>query len=97
MFVYSVYIAGNLSRLSRQRRNKGAIVPIGEYGQLKLATNNVPNYYVKELTMDHHADREDERSRIEAAGGYVVEWAGVARVNGQLAVTRAIGDISFKK
>ncbi|WOK99236.1 hypothetical protein Cni_G07948 [Canna indica] len=86
---------GNLSRLNRRRRSKG-ILPIGEYGQLELAINNGPNYYVKELTMDHHADRDDERRRIEAAGGYVIEWAGVVRVNGQLAVSRAIGDVTFK-
>lgn len=47
--------------------------------------------------MDHHPDREDERSRVEAAGGYVLEWAGVLRVNGELAVSRAIGDVPFKR
>lgn len=90
-------IAGNLSRINRQRRSKNAIFPVGQNGQLELATNGGPNYFVKELTVDHHADREDERSRIEAAGGYVVEWAGVVRVNGELAVSRAIGDMAFKK
>ncbi|CAL9766648.1 unnamed protein product [Musa acuminata subsp. burmannicoides] len=87
---------GNLSRINRQRRSKNAIFPVGQNGQLELATNGGPNYFVKELTVDHHADREDERSRIEAAGGYVVEWAGVVRVNGELAVSRAIGDMAFK-
>ncbi|XP_031482576.1 uncharacterized protein LOC116252432 isoform X3 [Nymphaea colorata] len=53
-------------------------------------------FCVKELTEDHHPDRNDERSRVEAAGGYVVEWGGVPRVNGELAVSRAIGDVSFK-
>lgn len=52
---------------------------------------------VKELTVDHHPDRVDERSRIEAAGGFVSTWGGVARVNGQLAISRAIGDATFKK
>ncbi|XP_052291936.1 uncharacterized protein LOC102621122 isoform X3 [Citrus sinensis] len=51
---------------------------------------------VKELTRDHHPDREDERYRVEAAGGYVLQWGGVSRVNGQLAVSRAIGDLSYK-
>ncbi|KAF3771985.1 putative protein phosphatase 2C 51 [Nymphaea thermarum] len=54
-------------------------------------------FCVKELTEDHHPDRNDERSRVEAAGGYVVEWGGVPRVNGELAVSRAIGDVSFKR
>ncbi|VVB06713.1 unnamed protein product [Arabis nemorensis] len=40
--------------------------------------------------------REDEKIRVEAAGGYVTEWAGVPRVNGQLAVSRSIGDLSYK-
>ncbi|KAL6007246.1 hypothetical protein ACLOJK_032742 [Asimina triloba] len=53
-------------------------------------------FCVKELTKDHSPDRDDERTRIEAAGGYVEEWGGVPRVNGELAVSRAVGDISFK-
>lgn len=54
-------------------------------------------FYVKELTKDHHPDKDEERNRVEAAGGYVLEWAGVPRVNGELAVSRAIGDIHFKR
>lgn len=50
-----------------------------------------------ELTRDHHPDRDDERSRVESAGGYVLEWAGVSRVNGELAVSRALGDVPFKR
>ncbi|XP_019708885.3 uncharacterized protein [Elaeis guineensis] len=87
---------GNRSKLTRRRRNKGAIFPINEYGISELANYDGPTYYVKELTVDHHPDREDERSRVEAAGGYVLEWAGVLRVNGELAVSRAIGDLPFK-
>lgn len=56
-----------------------------------------PMFYVKELTKDHHPDKDEERNRVEAAGGYVLEWAGVPRVNGELAVSRAIGDIHFKR
>ncbi|XP_062022295.1 uncharacterized protein LOC133738725 isoform X2 [Rosa rugosa] len=51
---------------------------------------------VKELTRDHHPDRDDERARVETAGGYVLKWGGVHRVNGELAISRAIGDVSFK-
>ncbi|PKU78654.1 Putative protein phosphatase 2C 76 [Dendrobium catenatum] len=54
-------------------------------------------YYAKELTRDHHLARDDERNRVEAAGGFVVEWAGVLRVNGELALSRAIGDVPFKR
>lgn len=51
---------------------------------------------VAELTRDHHPDREDEKARIEAAGGFVHTW-GVPRVNGILSVSRAIGDLSLKR
>ncbi|KAI3526698.1 hypothetical protein L1887_05959 [Cichorium endivia] len=52
--------------------------------------------YAEELTNDHHPDRDDERARIELAGGFVLDW-GVPRVNGLLAVSRAIGDVSLKR
>ncbi|KAL6654871.1 hypothetical protein ACP70R_008336 [Stipagrostis hirtigluma subsp. patula] len=65
--------------------------------EFALANYDGPMYYAKELTKDHHPDREDERSRVEAAGGYVVEWAGVYRVNGELALSRAIGDVPYKR
>lgn len=42
-------------------------------------------------TMEHRASREDEQARINAAGGRVLQVAGM-RVMGTLAVTRAIGD-----
>lgn len=50
----------------------------------------------EELTKDHHPDRDDEKARIEAAGG-VVLVVGVPRVNGILAVSRSIGDIRLKR
>lgn len=43
------------------------------------------------LTIDHKADREDELARIESIGGRVVNWGG-ARVQGILAMSRAVGD-----
>jgi hypothetical protein len=52
---------------------------------------------ILELTRDHHPDREDEKLRIEAAGGFVVDYGGLPRVNGQLAVSRSIGDLALKK
>ncbi|XP_028104144.1 probable protein phosphatase 2C 51 [Camellia sinensis] len=51
---------------------------------------------VEELTRDHHPDRDDERTRIEAAGGFVRLW-GVPRVNGILVVSRSIGDVYSKR
>ncbi|KAI3668122.1 hypothetical protein L6452_43199 [Arctium lappa] len=52
--------------------------------------------HAEELTRDHHPDRDDERARIEHAGGFVLDW-DIPRVNGILAVSRAIGDVSLKR
>jgi len=45
------------------------------------------------LSHDHKPDSPEELARIRAAGGFV-EWN---RVNGNLALSRAIGDFEFKK
>ncbi|CAI5724468.1 unnamed protein product [Peronospora destructor] len=47
------------------------------------------------LTSDHKPNRSDERRRIQELGGSVVFW-GVWRVEGILAVSRAIGDRMLK-
>ncbi|KAL4223701.1 Protein phosphatase 1E [Mactra antiquata] len=44
----------------------------------------------------HKPDREDERERIESAGGFVVLMGDLWRVGGNLAVSRAIGDVGYK-
>ncbi|XP_023547654.1 probable protein phosphatase 2C 2 [Cucurbita pepo subsp. pepo] len=49
------------------------------------------------LTSDHRACREDERNRIEKSGGYVDCCRGAWRVQGTLAVSRAIGDKHLKQ
>ncbi|KAK0047669.1 protein phosphatase 1E [Biomphalaria pfeifferi] len=43
----------------------------------------------------HKPEREDEKRRIEALGGCVL-FIGTWRVNGNIAVSRAIGDITHK-
>ncbi|KAJ9545849.1 hypothetical protein OSB04_025556 [Centaurea solstitialis] len=49
------------------------------------------------LSVDHKPEREDERSRIEACGGQIVFSANGARVEGVLAMSRAIGDRFLKQ
>ena len=44
------------------------------------------------ISFDHKPNRPEERRRIQAAGGRVVNCFGVPRVNGVLAVSRAFGD-----
>lgn len=84
-------------RIVRQRRAEGVSSSVKDRDQLKsMASNGWTVLIAKELTTDHHPDKEGEKSRVESAGGNISKWAGVARVNGQLAVSRAIGDIHFK-
>mmetsp|Transcript_19510 Transcript_19510/g.42153 ORF Transcript_19510/g.42153 Transcript_19510/m.42153 type:complete len:187 (-) Transcript_19510:85-645(-) len=45
------------------------------------------------LTTDHKPNDPDEKNRIVQAGGFVI----VGRVNGELAVSRALGDWAFKR
>ncbi|KAH7325903.1 phosphatase 2C-domain-containing protein [Stachybotrys elegans] len=47
----------------------------------------------KPLSQDHKPQLEAEKNRITAAGGFV----DFGRVNGNLALSRAIGDFEFKK
>ncbi|KAJ5691455.1 Protein phosphatase 2C [Penicillium malachiteum] len=47
----------------------------------------------KPLSYDHKPQNEGEKARITAAGGFV----DFGRVNGNLALSRAIGDFEFKK
>ncbi|KAJ9188083.1 hypothetical protein P3X46_003477 [Hevea brasiliensis] len=96
-FQSSAKAKANLLRLYRERRRDGAVFPTRYHDNIKLiASNGLTYFIVEELTRDHHPDRDDEKFRVETAGGYVHEWGGVPRVNGQLAVSRAIGDVYFK-
>ncbi|KAM7521632.1 hypothetical protein LguiA_011534 [Lonicera macranthoides] len=85
-----------LLRLYRQKRQDGTVSRIKDRGLKLEASNGLALFHAKELTRDHHPDRDDEKVRVESAGGYVLQWGGVSRINGQLAVSRAIGDVSFK-
>ncbi|CAI5755520.1 unnamed protein product [Candida verbasci] len=51
------------------------------------------NGFAKNLSYDHKPSNEGEKARICAAGGYV----DMGRVNGNLALSRGIGDFDFKK
>lgn len=51
------------------------------------------NGFAKALSYDHKPSNEGEKARISSAGGYVE----MGRVNGNLALSRGIGDFEFKK
>ena len=93
-----MWIAAAYLRLYRNERSSGAISRLRNDGKFRLASSSgLMHFSVKELTRDHHPNRDDEIHRVESAGGYVLEWGGVPRVNGQLAISRAIGDVPFKR
>lgn len=48
------------------------------------------------LTRDHKPHLPDEQARVRKQGGFVLDVKGCTRVNGILAMTRAIGDHTFK-
>lgn len=48
------------------------------------------------LSQDHKPSLDTERTRIEAAGGFLSDIAGMCRVNGNLNLSRAIGDLRYK-
>mmetsp|Transcript_46120 Transcript_46120/g.147291 ORF Transcript_46120/g.147291 Transcript_46120/m.147291 type:complete len:686 (+) Transcript_46120:60-2117(+) len=50
-----------------------------------------------EATRDHRPSDPEERSRVEAAGGFVSEEFDPPRVDGQLACSRALGAFKFKQ
>lgn len=51
---------------------------------------------VHQIVKKHSPEDESERKRIEELGGIVLFWGNSYRVNGSLAVSRAIGDVMHK-
>lgn len=88
---------GKSSKFTKRRRNKDVTPSNEDNGSFGFTNHAGLQLCAKELTKDHHPDRDGERKRVEAAGGFVQDWAGVPRVNGELAVSRAIGDVPYKK
>ena len=64
---------------------------------MKMTGNLTASLSATELTKDHSPGRDDERARIEAAGGIVVTLWGKPWVNAELPMSRAIGDVYQKR
>ncbi|KAF5454979.1 hypothetical protein F2P56_024603 [Juglans regia] len=93
--------SGSTATIALLVDGKILIANVGDSKAL-LCTENIQsgnltaNLSAIELTEDHHPDRDDERARIQAAGGSII-GLGVPRVNGILAVSRSIGDVYLKR
>lgn len=57
------------------------------------STNNQHAKTVIPLSYDHKPDGDIEKKRISKAGGFIIE----GRVNGNLNLSRALGDLEYKK
>ena len=55
------------------------------------------NGEMRKITTDQNADREDEQNRIINKNGLITCRDGVSRVDGQIIVSRAIGDMPYKE
>lgn len=78
-----------------------AMVSNGNYGVSNLGDSCAhllkQNGIISKLTDDQTPSRSDEYERIFRNNGFVTMKDGVARVDGSLAVSRAIGDIKYKQ
>lgn len=74
-----------------RRTETGTMLHVAHVGDCRivLSTAGIAN----DLTKDHKPESEDEKRRIEEAGG----WVSKGRLHGVLAVARAFGDVEHKK
>uniref|UniRef100_A0A182Q4I1 PPM-type phosphatase domain-containing protein n=1 Tax=Anopheles farauti TaxID=69004 RepID=A0A182Q4I1_9DIPT len=65
--------------------------------QAMLVKRTAGEHVYKQLVHPTHVGANvDEQERIRVEGGCVISWGGLYRVNGQLAITRAIGNANYK-
>ena len=82
--------------LRRERRMKNRSSRRG-YAETKKQEDSELGLCVREVSSDHRPDKPEEKLRIEASGGFVTTTGSYPRVNGELAVSRSIGDVKLKK
>lgn len=91
-----LYVAPTYRQKSKRRKIKFFLASCGDSRSVLLKKNGD----VVPLSVDHDLKRNDEADRIRAAGGTVRKDDYGSRVVsdnvGELAVTRAIGDVDFK-
>eukprot|EP00948_MAST-09A_sp_MAST-9A-sp1_P003669 g3669.t1 len=84
---------GNVDTSSASNGEKGGPTP---NEQLHDSSKKRIVYTTRALSHDHKPNRSDEHQRIKRLGGNVL-WFGCWRVEGILAVSRAIGDWKLKE
>lgn len=82
------YVGTTVTTVQVERGERLQVAHVGDSRAMLIDRKGVPTT----LLEDHYPDRPDETARIEAAGGDVLQ----GRVEGVLAVSRAVGDIGLK-
>lgn len=82
------FIGTTVTVVQVHRGHNIRVAHVGDSRAMLISAKGVPHY----LTEDHSPTRADESTRIEKAGGHVLR----GRVNGVLAVSRAVGDRALK-
>lgn len=90
-----------VSIIERRSKTSGRILTfyVGDSGALLIrrSQNDLEDKFAMiRLSHDHKPELVEERKRIEAAGHIVSNVAGVWRVDGELAMSRSVGDYRFK-
>ena len=77
-------------------RRPGRIVEAHDDADAAAGESSPPLLEVVPLTVDHRPDQPAERQRIEEAGGQIVNTRGAWRVQGNLAISRALGNAPLR-
>jgi protein phosphatase 1L len=85
--------AGSTLLLSLVSNGAFTIANIGDSSAMLLKQNGK----MLKLTDEQTPNRDDEYNRIVRNNGFVTVKDDVARVDGSLAVSRAIGDLKYKQ
>lgn len=85
--------SGSTMVLSLIQNGRFTIANIGDSSAMLLKQNGER----LKLTDDQTPNRPDEYNRIVRNNGFVVMKDDIARVDGCIAVSRAIGDMKYKK
>uniref|UniRef100_A0A1L8DL25 Protein phosphatase 2c n=1 Tax=Nyssomyia neivai TaxID=330878 RepID=A0A1L8DL25_9DIPT len=87
-------LKGGTTALCVLHRPEAKMLYVGWVGDTQALL--VKNRKVFQTVRPHKADVESEQKRIARQGGTCIMYNGIWRVNGQLAITRAIGDVDYK-